>query len=103
MHSAPPPHRGDPLICRAHLSPDRPCPVCLTGSPHTQGSCTLVAGSALDCGHHGLQAGRGAAQGDITATVPSWRVASGLGASEGTAQLPPVAAALGQEDTQGEG
>ena len=62
--------RGDPVICRAHLSPDSAHPVCLTRSPHTQGSCTSVADSALDCGHHGPQAGWGATQGDITAMVP---------------------------------
>lgn len=33
----PPPRQGDPLICRAHLSPDRPCPVCLTGHPTPRG------------------------------------------------------------------
>lgn len=102
MHSAPRP-RGDPLICRAHLSPDLPRPVCLTRSAHTQGSCTSVADSALDCGHHGPQAGLGAAQGDITAMVASWRVASSPGASEGMAQLPPAAPALGQGCIQGEG
>ena len=102
VRSAPRP-RGDPVICRAHLFPNSAHPVCLTRSPHTQGSCTSVADSAPDCGYHGPQAGSGAAQGDITARVPSWRVASGLGAGEETAQLPLAAPDLGQGCVQGEG